>query len=538
MEEVWMSGFSNRRLRRALVAGVTASAVVASIVVIDGAPGAAAADKPLAQSVGRFLDGSVGGNPLQQLADVKDARAVNPGTTSAQNPLDATLLGKLELPLSGALQLPGGGVFTLGAVNQVAQAKSDGSAYGASGAVSNSGGISLGGSSEFPADATIDLSDAALGSLPIPGLPGLPGSGTSADALGGVHAVIGAVSGLAQTKTGGDPVTPEYQIAGLALKLDSPLLAALLQQLVNGGKALQGLLSQVLAALGAAGITVPTACTVTLTTLPPPISLDKGAVVVDAAKATVTIDLEKLLEQLGLDLNKLPANTDLLAYVLGNLGRILSHGLENVIDGLINPIKATGTACLTAITGLPGIGGILGNLLTTLQAGEPKLEQALNSVADKLSSAGAPGLKLLTDNLAKVAAIGVNVESGPGKAADNTKYKFTSALKPTPDQATPAVADQTLVRAIEIDVLGGQLAALALGNAAAGPSTPAVAPPSSSTPVPTTTVPGTAIPTGVPAGQAQTGGTPTLPLVLLVLGLLMAAGGAATWRLRGGKHAG
>jgi len=65
-----------------------------------------------------------------------------------------------------------------------------------------------------------------------------------------------------------------------------------------------------------------------------------------------------------------------------------------------------------------------------------------------------------------------------------------------------------------------------------------VAPPSSSTPVPTTTVPGTAIPTGVPAGQAQTGGTPTLPLVLLVLGLLMAAGGAATWRLRGGKHAG
>ncbi len=27
-----------------------------------------------------------------------------------------------------------------------------------------------------------------------------------------------------------------------------------------------------------------------------------------------------------------------------------------------------------------------------------------------------------------VAKIGVNVESGPGKAADNTKYKFSSAL--------------------------------------------------------------------------------------------------------------
>ena len=96
--------------------------------------------------------------------------------------------------------------------------------------------------------------------------------------------------------------------------------------------------------------------------------------------------------------------------------------------------------------------------------------------------ARAPGLKTLTDELAKVVAIGVNVESGPGKAADNTKYKFNSALAATPDQATPVVTDQTLVRAIEIDLLGGQVAGLALGNAAAGPSTPAVTPPTSSTP--------------------------------------------------------
>ena len=536
-----MSARTNRRLRRALVAGVTASTVIASIVLVDGGPGAAAADKPLAQSVGRFLDGSVGGKPIQELADVHDARAVNPGTTSAQNPLDVTLLGQLELPLSGALQLPGGGVFKLGAVNQVAQAKSDGSSYGASGAVSNSGGISLGGSSDFPADATIDLSSDALGSVTIPGLPAGGGDSTAA-ALGGVQAKIGAISGLAQTKSGGDPVTPQYQIAGLKLQLGSPAIGALLQQLAAGSTAINALIKQLTDALKALDQTLPglddilTACDITSGTLPGTLTLEGGAIVIDPATATLTLDLAKLLDQAGLDLNALPANTDLIAFLLGNLGRILSHGLENLINGIINPLQDFGSKCLDAITGGSAIGVALGTLLDNLKAGQQQFEDAINKIADQLSSAGAPGLKALTDALGKVAAIGVNVESGPGKAADNKVYPFTSKLDATPDQATPVVANQTLVRAIEIDVLQ-KAAVLALGNAAAGPSTPAAAPPSS-TPSPTTTVPGTAIPTGVPAGQAETGGTPTLPIVLLLLGLMMAAGGAATWRLRGGKHTG
>lgn len=537
-----MSG-THRGLRRALVAGVTATAVVASIVVIDGGPGAAAASQPYAQSVGRFLDGSLGGNPIQQLADVHDARAVNPGTTSAQNPLDVTLLGKLELPLSGALQLPGGGVFKLGAANQVAQAKSDGYSYGASGAVSNSGGISLGGSTDFPANATIDLSDAALGSVPIPPLP--TGTGTSLPALGGVSATIGAVSGLAQTKSGGEAVTPQYQIANLSLDLKSPALGGLLTQLAAGSTAVNGLIKQLtdalkalpLATLGLADLLK--ACDLTSGSLPSTLTLDKGAVVVDPANAEISIDLGILLKQLGADLNALPANTDLLAYVLNNLGDILSTGLENVINGITGPLQDFGTKCLKAVPG--GIGKLLvKTLLPSLKKGQRQFESAINAIALQLANAGAPGLKALTDNLAKVVAIGVNVESGPGKAADNSKYLFTSALKATPDQATPVVQNQTLVRALELDVLGGKVAALALGNAAAGPSSPAVAPPSSSAPPSaTTSVPGTLIPTGVPAGLANTGnGTPTLPIVLLVLGLLMAAGGAATWRLRAGKHTG
>lgn len=536
-----MSVRTHRQLRRALVAGVTATAVVASIVVIDGAPGAGAASKPLAQSVGRFLDGSVGGKPIQQLADVHDARAVNPGTTSAQNPLDATLLGQLDLPLSGALQLPGGGVFTLGAVNQVAQAKSDGYSYGASGAVSNSGGVSLGGSSGFPANATIDLSADALGSVGIPTLPGLPALPDAA-ALGGVQATIGAVSGLAQTKAGGDTVTPQYQIAGLTLKIGSPALGALLSQLSKGKAALDDLIQQVESALTLLG-KVPGIgkalqnCSLTSTSLPNKIVLDSGAIVIDPLHASLTIDLGKLLKKAHLDLNDLPANTDLMAWLLGNLGTILSQGLEGVIDGIVTPLKDLGDKCLALLPA--NIKKLLDTLFGTLTDGQAQLESAVNKIAAALASAGAPGLKALTDNLAKVAAIGVNVESGPGKAADNPTYKFSSKLDATPDQATPVVENQTLVRALEIDVLGGQLAVLALGNAAAGPSS-ALAPPTSSTPAPspTTTIPATAIPTGVPAGQAETGGTPTLPIVLLLLGLLMAAGGAATWRLRGGKHTG
>jgi hypothetical protein len=527
---------------RTLTLGICATVVAAGIA----APGAAAADKPLSQSVGRFLDGSVGGNPIQQLADVKDARAVNPGTTSAQNPLDVTLLGKLELPLSNALKLPGGGALTLGAVNQVAVAKSDGYSYGASGAVSNSGGISLGGNDKsFPANATIDLSDKALGSVTIPGLPAIGGD-TTAAALGGVQATIGAVSALAQTKSGGDAVTPQYQIAGLALKLGSPALGALLGQLAAGSTAINGLIKQLTDALnGLKGLGLPRLdtvlqkCDITSGTLPSTLSLDGGAIVIDPAKASLTIDIAKLLKQAHLDLNNLPANTDLVAWLLGNLGDILSQGLEGVINGIVNPLQAFGSKCLGAIAGTGPIGKALGALLDNLKAGQKQFEDAINKIAAQLSAAGAPGLKALTDALAKVAAIGVNVESGPGKAADNTTYKFSSKLAATPNQATPVVANQTLVRAIEIDLLGGQAAVLALGNAAAGPSSPAAPPTTTPAPTPTTTVPGTQVPTGVPAGLANTGGsTPALPIVLLILGLLMAAGGAATWRLRGGRHVG
>ena len=68
-----------RRTRRRLAAGVLVSSVAVGGLVITGGSPASAATAPLAQSAGRFLDGSLGGNPVQQLADVTDARASRPG---------------------------------------------------------------------------------------------------------------------------------------------------------------------------------------------------------------------------------------------------------------------------------------------------------------------------------------------------------------------------------------------------------------------------------------------------------------------------
>ena len=209
--------------------------ILATVVAVGVATGAAAvgtaapadAAAPRAQAVGRFLDGALGGSPIQSVADLHDARAVYPGSTSTQNPLDVTLFGQADIPLSDKLQGPGNGVFHVGAANQVATARSTGYSFGASGAVANQGGAALGGQSGRPADATLNLSGAALPATPI----SLPG-GTNAAALGSLTAQFGAVSASAATPPGvGGGGTTHYSIGSLKLVLGSPALGGVLKQL-------------------------------------------------------------------------------------------------------------------------------------------------------------------------------------------------------------------------------------------------------------------------------------------------------------------
>jgi hypothetical protein len=525
---------------RAVAVGAALS-IAATGAALAGAGPAAAATTPYAQSVGRFLDGAAGGQPIQSVVDLKDARATAPGSTSQQNPLDAKAFGQAEVPIGHSLQLPGGGVFTLGAVNQVAHAHNNGAAYGASGAVSNSGGISSGGNnSAYPADAKIDLSDKSLGSVPIPGLPKLPGvpgvPGGKQPALGGISADIGAISALAKTHAGGSFATPRYKIASLGLQLKSPALAALLQQLAQGGQQLQSAIDTIAQQLKKLKLPFPTAaCTPDFGSVPGPIKLDKGAVVLDPSTGSITVDVGALLSTIGVDLNALPPNTDLLAYVLNNLGRILSHGLANVVNGLINPIRNLGSSCSDALSNEKVVGTLIKALIKNLASGQKKLERQLQNIADQVSSATAPGLKQLTDNLAKAVAIGANVQQGafPLSSEPSPKYRFNSALAATPDQATPVVPGQGVVRALEIDVASTQGGSLALGNAAAGPSS-APAPTPSASVSPTAVAPSTQIPTGVPAGAAaDNGGSSALPLVALLIVLTVGGGGAIALRGRG-----
>jgi len=50
---------------------------------------------------------------------------------------------------------------------------------------------------------------------------------------------------------------------------------------------------------------------------------------------------------------------------------------------------------------------------------------------------------------------------------------------------------------------------------------------------PPTTVPPTNVPTGVPAGAGTHNGSPLLPIVLLALGIMFAAGGVMSYQMRG-----
>jgi len=494
--------------KRALIAGTIATALAVTGLSFTGGPGAAAASLPNSQSVGRFVDGAVGTTPIQQIADVQDARAKNPGSVSDQNPLDVKVLNAINLPLTGSLQFQELAGIRLGAVNQVAVAKSDGFSYGASGAVANSGGVSIGGNNNaFPANATINLSAASLaGNSPIP----VPGGGSAA-ALGSVDVSIGAVAALAQTPAGaGKPGSASYGIAGLNLQAASPLLAQLVG---NVGNLVGGLLTAANAILNLA-----TNCPLIKGTIPD-LPIDNGAIVLSGSTGGLTINLQTLLNQLGLDLNHLAPNTDVIDLLLNYISdpKGLATGLENVLNGLFTGLKAQFDACAT---------GAAKTAIDALFNAGQSLETGLNSLLGGLKlPGGGSALAPLGTLLKKLVDIGINVQpNGPGGT-------FTSALKATPNQATPVVPGQTVVRAIEIDLVGDPLAAIALANAAAGPSAPAAVAPTSSN------ASAAVLPTAVPAGYAKPRSGSDLPLVLLVVGLMVGSGGVFAWRMRG-RHVG
>jgi hypothetical protein len=519
-------------------AAATAAVLAATAIATAGAGSAGAATAPNAQSAGNFLDATISGQPIDQIAKLAFARAQNPGSVTDQNPLDVTALNTINLPLTGALQLPELLGIKLGAANQVALAHSDGESYGATGAVLNSGGVSVGGNnSARPADATIDLTASGIaGNSPVP----VPGGTGSAAALGGVTASIGAVSSIARTPQFGPPLASSwlatctqssatcYKIAALQLKLGSPLLGQILSQLLGTiTSTLNTLITSLTTAIGQLANLPPDCSLTSPTAITQPISLDNGAVVLDPSDASLTIDLQKLLATLGLNLNALPANTDLVGKVLNYLTSAngLAKGLEGVINGLTAPLATQFDNCKAAINAIPALGPILTALVTTLTSGQTQVEGAINNLVDALSNVGGPNpLAPIATLLGKLVGIGVNVQ--PQVSSGD----FTTKLDTLPKQGmtAPPVPYEHTVRAIEVQLLSGAVT-VALANSAAGPSNPATTP----TTTPTSSTPPTAIPTGVPAGAGTHAGSPVLPVVLLALGLIFAGGGVLAYRSRG-----
>ncbi len=574
-------GRTTRRRPIRLTAALLAAGVAAGALVASGGS-ARAASLLQAQSVGRFLDGSAGGAAIQTLADLTDARATSPGEMTTQNPLELNLGGQGTAPLGDALQLPGGGIAELGAADQLATAGTDGAALGASGAVANSGGAQASNdSSTYPANATINLSAAAVGSVRIPGLDRVPGirrRSTNLAALGGVQAEIGAISALARTRAGGEVVTPTSSVADLKLTVSSPAIVALLKQLkaILDPATLTAVLSQITGSGLPAGVALPSSfgddCALTAASPTDPISLDGSAVVLDPTSAKITVDVGKLVSKvLNKDISNLEtSNFDVTAFLAKNLPKILATGLGDTVDGIISPLRDQFAACITAAGKLTAsslvgtlrtdtaIATVISTLTTNLKTGRKTLIGTIAGIRDQFSTAA----ETLVAALEQVVTIGLNVQHGPGIEPWEKKYPFSSDLNATPDQATGVVAHQTIVRALELDLLDtsglpdprlGELpsavqrnaskttlkpaaaaasaAVLALGNAGAAPSTPLVA---AATPI-QSVAPIVTIPTAVPAGAAgHDAGSPLLPIAVILLALVAASAGVTrTLRTRG-----
>lgn len=276
-------------------------------------PASAAGEVSLGQR--RFISGSALGLDLDTVLSVDPAQAANTGSPAQvtdTHPLDVTALNAVNVDLGSGINLLGdNGILALGAVNQFAQANSDGSSNSASGAVTNTGAIGVGGVGGVPqSDAPFDLS-------------GLIGAGL-AGTLGNLQLQAGALSSTATQAAGANGAqSGDYQIASLGLDLTSPLVTSIVTDLRTTLAGLQPTLDGITAALNALGLGLVTVSGLpTLTDLVDAITTvtsADGSITANLQTGQVSIDVAALLTTAGLDLNNLPANTAVLSYITNAL---------------------------------------------------------------------------------------------------------------------------------------------------------------------------------------------------------------------------
>jgi len=315
------------------------------------APLAASADEPKAASFadGTFLSGQVLGIDLDDIVALEGARAENDGSQGTQlerNPLKATVLDSVTLA-SQPINVGGlGSLIQLGAVTQYAEANSDGSSTGASGAVTDQGAIAAGGASSAPiGTTTIDLS----------GLIGQDLAGTLANLKLQLVAIAARADGSLDSTTG------DYTLAGAKLQFTSPAIGQLtskvssslatvnqtLAGLEDANGPLGGLVRQLVStanpALALAGTQIDLGLDISTGDLLAAVSSileesygDSG-ISFDLETGAVTVDLAKYVG----GLNDLPPGTELLSdAVVTKLLTSVTDTVSTLADQVVAKVRA------------------------------------------------------------------------------------------------------------------------------------------------------------------------------------------------------
>ncbi|SDU81366.1 LPXTG-motif cell wall anchor domain-containing protein [Jiangella alkaliphila] len=206
-------------MRRRRAAATLLAAGIAPVFAVGAwLTPAAAAEGDESRAGARFLDGTVLGTDLDEIAELAGVDVENLGDPEAvtdANPLDVTLLDSININIDPNLQIPLSDIIKLGAVNQWATAEDGAVSHAATGAVADNGAIGTGVDAGFPANATFDLTD-------------LLGEGLT-DTIADVELELGAVSSEAHLEPSDDDfeVSRDYEIAGGELRVTVPLLSGL-----------------------------------------------------------------------------------------------------------------------------------------------------------------------------------------------------------------------------------------------------------------------------------------------------------------------
>ncbi len=388
-----------------------------------------------ATSAGRFLSGSLLGTNLDPVAALQGVRlvraadgtltvtppsAIDPGspapTATRLNPLTASALSVVGLDLTGlGVGLP---VGSAGALNQYAQVSGHGTAAGAAGLVSDSGGVQV--TPTTPSSALPGPAYVSLGTL-------LPTITNLADAQLRVGAVASSarLDGCADLRAllWGDGTATgavrSYGVADVGLRTTSPVLGQLVQA-VNAtvgtvqtnlgtlggstGPIATAIRTGLLGQLGAGLTLAPLSGTVTVTTpdvaaaVAPLLTapLTDGVVTLNLSSGVIDVDLDALLGYAPGALSSQPPNTQVvldaavLNPLLTRVGALLDTWTGQVVQAILTAVRsASVTVDLT--TTVAATATVLGTPTTVNVAGvRVQLTAPVGAILDSAAGTAVP----------------------------------------------------------------------------------------------------------------------------------------------------